>query len=411
MKTIFTITLTLLSFFNLLSQNPVFDTERLTEINKWIESDVEKGEMQGVIIMIANKDKILYSCIIGNSDIETQRPIQKNDYFKIASMTKVVTTVAILQLYEKGLFDLSNPISKYLPEFEKIKVLNSEKNKTDSLVAAKSQITIKQLLSQTSGYVYGSPKISKLYKENGISFFNPEENSLEEFMQNLSKMPLAEEPDTKFTYGPSTDILGYLIEKLTNKNLEAYYIDNIFKPLEMNNTGFNSHRSETEKLVRTYRLDKEGNLMQLNKPKDFEQKNTTKIFMGGSGLISTANDYLNFCQMLLNNGKYKNKRILSRKSIELMTKNQINMLKYPEKYNRLLGEGNVFGFGVNVITTEGSNNELYSEGSYFWEGSYSTSFIVDPKEGFTAVLMTQIGGLKSLEIRKKFRKFIYSALE
>ena len=411
MKTLFTITLAFLAFLKLQGQNPTFDVNRLTEINKWIESDVEKGEMQGAIVMIADKDKTLYSYVGGNSDVETRRALLKNDFFKIASMSKVITTVAVLQLYEKGLFDLNDPISNYLPEFKNAKVLDFEEEKTDSLKSTNIDVTIKQLLNHTSGYAYGGPKISKLYKENNIHFFNPEGNDLMEFMQKLSKMPLTALPGEKFTYGPSTDILGYLIEKLTKESLESYFDEHIFKPLEMYNTGFNSHRGKTVNLVRTYKLDKTNGLMPLNKPEDLDENTPTKVYMGGSGLISTAEDYLKFCQMLLNDGKYKRVRILSRKTIELMTRNQINTLEYPKGYNRLLGEGNTFGFGVNVITANGSNNELYSEGSYFWEGSYSTSFIVDPKEGFTAVIMTQIAGLKSLDIRRKFRKYIYSALE
>ncbi len=411
MKTLFTVILSLLTLFTVQGQNPTFDTNRLTEINQWIEKDVENGEIQGAVVMIADKDKILYSFVGGTSDIETKRQLQKNDFFKIASMTKVITTVAILQLYEKGLIDLSDPISKYLPEFKNVKVLSSEEHKTDSLVNANSEVTIKQLLNQTSGYAYGGLKISKLYNESNIDFSNPEGNSLGEFMEVLSKMPLTSQPGEKFTYGPSTDILGYLIEKLTNMDLEAYYKAYIFEPLEMHSTGFNAHSSDTRRLVETYKLNETGKLVLFNKPEDFDKGKTTKVFMGGSGLISTAEDYLKFCQMLLNNGKYKNMRILSRKSIELMTQNQIQDLLYPEGYNRLLGKGNTFGFGVNIITEKGSVNELYSIGSYFWEGAYSTSFIIDPKEGFTAIIMTQIGGSKSLEIRKKFRKFVYSALK
>ncbi|WP_430409391.1 serine hydrolase domain-containing protein [Kordia sp.] len=411
MKTLFTVVLTLLTLGTIQGQNPVFDADRLSEINKWIEKDVKNGELQGAIVMISDKNNILYSFVGGTSDIETKRKLQKNDFFKIASMTKVITTVAILQLYEKGLFDLSDPISKYLPEFKDVKVLRSEENKTDTLVNANSEVTIKQLLNQTAGYAYGGPKISKRYKENNIRFFNPEGSNLEEFMQQFSKMPLTAQPGEKFTYGPSTDILGYLIEKLTNKDLETYYKESIFEPLEMYSTGFNAHRSETIKLVKTYKIDKTGTLVLLNKAEDFDKNKTAKVYMGGSGLISTAEDYLKFCQMLLNNGNYKNVNIVSRKSIELMTQNQIQDLVYPKGYNRILGKGNTFGFGVNVVTEKGSMNELYSIGSYFWEGSYSTSFIIDPKEGFTAIIMTQIGGLKSLDIRKKFRKFVYSALK
>lgn len=410
MRTIITIVLTFFFTLNFQAQNPDFDNTRLKEINKWIVSDVEKGEMQGAIIMIANKDEVIYSYTGGQSNIQTKRSLQKDDYFKIASMSKVITTVGVLQLYEKGLLDLNDPISKFLPEFKDLKVLHSEKE-SDSLLDAKSEVTIKQLLTHTSGFGYGGPKLSKLYKEKEISFFNPKESNLEEFMKKLSQMPLVAQPGSKFTYGPSTDILGYLIEKLTNTDLETYFEKHIFKPLGMHHTGFNAHRHKAEKLVRTYRVTKEGELKLHNKPEDFNKDHFAKVFMGGSGLISTASDYLKFSQMLLNNGNHKGQNILSRKSIELMTRNQIQDIKYPQGYNRLLGEGNTFGLGLNVITEQGSTNELYSQGSYFWEGSYTTSFIVDPKEGFTAVIMTQIGGRKSLDIRKKFRKYIYSALK
>lgn len=406
MKLFFTIVFTTIFYFTSQGQNASFDKTRLLEINKWITSDVKSGKMQGAIVLITNKEGVLYSYVGGVSDVKTKRSLKKDDYFKLASMTKVITTVAVMQLYEKGLFDLDDPISKYLPEFKDLKVLE-----TDSLVPAKKQITIKHLLNQTSGYAYGGPKISELYKEKKISFFNPKEDSLEAFIKKLSQMPLVAQPGEKFTYGPSTDILGYFIERLSNIDLETYYVENIFKPLQMHNTGFNIHKEETDRLVRAYGYGKENNLIAANSKKDFDRNHRTKVLMGGSGLISTAHDYLKFCQMLLHNGTYKEKKILSRKSIELMTKNQVENIKYPKGFNSILGENNTFGFGVNIITEPGSTNELYSVGSYFWEGSYSTSFIVDPKEGFTAVLMTQIGGKKSLKIRKKFRKYIYSSLK
>lgn len=272
------------------------------------------------------------------------------------------------------------------------------------------KITIRQLLNQTAGFAYDGPIISKLYKEKNLSFFNPTHESLSSFMKDLSSMPIVHQPGEKFTYGPSTDILGYLIEIVTNQNLETYLEQSIFQPLGMTNTGFDTHRKDINRLVRTY--SKEGDhLKATNNDLDLKKDYKTKVFMAGSGLISTPSDYMRFCQMLLNDGTYENKRIISRKSIEMMTTNQIGDIDYPDGFYPILGKGNKFGFGLNIITKNGEINEFYSQGSFYWEGAYSTTFIIDPKEGFAALMMTQLGGRQSLKVRKDFRKSVYKALK
>ncbi len=392
-----------------IAQNPVF--EDLAHIDQWLQSNITKNELSGAIVMIADKDKIIYSTKKGVSNIDTNRKIEFDDFFKIASLSKVITTVAVLKLYEDGYFDLDDPIELYLPIFKDTKVIKST-NGSDSytLENLSNKITIRHLLNQTAGFAYDGPIISTLYKEKNLAFFNPSHSSLSSFMKDLSTMPIVHQPGEKFTYGPSTDILGHLIEQVTQQSLNTYLNENIFQPLEMTNTGFDVHRKSPKRLVRSY-VKKNDTLKPINKKTDFDKNHTTKVFMGGSGLVSTTQDYLHFCQMLLNNGIYKSQRIISRKSIEMMTSNQIGDLQYPKGFYPILGKGNAFGFGLNIITPEGQINELYSLGSYYWEGAYSTTFIVDPKEGFVALMMTQLGGRGSLKVRKDFRKTVYKILK
>lgn len=397
-------------FFQLIkAQNPEF--KNLKTIDTWLQSNINDNNLSGAVILIADKDNILYSTNKGKSNLVSQRDMKVNDYFKIASLSKVITTVAIMKLYEDGNFDLDDPIEFYLPIFKDIRVIIADGSSENyTLESSTKKITIRQLLNQTAGFAYDGPIISKLYKEKSLSFFNPTHESLLSFMKDLSSMPIVHQPGEKFTYGPSTDILGYLIEVVTNQNLETYLEQNIFEPLGMANTGFDAHRQDINKLVRAY-SKKGDSLKAINKELDLKKNYKTKVFMAGSGLVSTPTDYIRFCQMLLNNGIYENKRIISRKSIEMMTTNQIGGIDYPKGFHPILGKGNKFGFGLNIITENGKINEFYSQGSYYWEGAYSTTFIIDPKEGFATLMMTQLGGRQSLKVRKDFRKSVYKTLK
>ena len=402
---------TILFSFSLISeaQNPEF--ENLKNIDNWLESNIKNSNLSGATVLIADKSKLIYSITVGKSNLESQRELQPNDYFKIASLSKVITTVAVMKLYEDGYFDIDDPIKKYMPIFKNTKVINRQDDSENyTLENTSKKITIRHLLNQTAGFAYDGPIISKLYKEKKISFFNPTHESLSNFMKDLSSMPIVHEPGEKFTYGPSTDILGYLIETVTNQNLETYLRNNIFIPLHMTGTGFDAHRQDINRLVRSY-SKKDNILKSINKELDLKENHKTKVSMGGSGMVSTSSDFMRFCQMLLNDGVYENKRIISRKSIEMMTTNQIGDIDYPQGFHPILGKDNKFGFGLNVITKKGEINEFYSQGSYYWEGAYSTTFIIDPKEGFAALMMTQLGGRQSLKVRKDFRKSVYKTLK
>lgn len=388
-----------------------FSVDRLERLDQWISSMVEQNVIAGATVMISRKGKLAYSESFGKSNVESQRDMTTNDLFKIASMSKVITSVAVLQMYEKGLFLLDDPISKYIPELEKMEVLSSfnEADSTFTTVPSKTPITIRHLLTHTSGISYGGEKISKIKAKQGIDDISMFSNTLEQFVIAISKVPLAHQPGESWTYGYSTDILGYLIEKISGKSLSDYLETNLFIPLGMSSTGFNISNNDYSRYAQLYG-SRAGELIPIMSPDHHLPKDKkVTLFKGGSGLVSSPEDYMRFAQMLHNGGKFNGKRIIGKKTIELMTTNQIGTLNYPEDMLRLLGSENKFGLGVNVVTESGSKNELYSAGSYYWEGMYTTSFIVDPKEDLVAVFMIQIGTRKPL--REKFRLMLYQALD
>tara|TARA_R110001599_G_scaffold298861_2_gene503662 strand:- start:1738 stop:3012 length:1275 start_codon:yes stop_codon:yes gene_type:complete len=387
-----------------------FSADRLDRLDQWMSSEIAENGMAGATVLISRKGKLVYAKSFGKSNIETERDMTTSDLFKIASMSKVITSVAILQMYEQGLFLLDDPISKYLPVLKDMEVLSSfnENDSTFQTVPSSQLITIRHLLTHTSGFSYGGDEISKIKAKQRFGDISIFGNTLEQFVIALSKIPLSHQPGASWSYGYSTDILGYLIEQVSGQPLSEYLDDNIFSPIGMSSTGFNIPTNQYSRYAQLYRSQR-GELTPIQSPDHRlpENKEIT-LFMGGSGLISTAEDYMRFAQMLLNGGTFNGKQIVGKKIIELMSSNQIGSLNYPDEMLRLLGEANKFGLGVNVVTELGSINELYSAGSYYWEGMYSTSFIVDPKEELVAVFMTQTGTREP--IRAKFRLMVYQAL-
>lgn len=387
-----------------------FSADRLDRLDEWMTAEIEKKGMAGATVLISRKGKLAYAKAFGKSNIETARDMTTNDLFKIASMSKVITTIAILQMYEQGLFLLDDPIANYLPVLKNMEVLSSfnEKDSTFQTVPSSQPITIRHLLTHTSGFSYGGDGISEIKAKQGFDDLSIFSNTLEQFVTAISKIPLAHQPGASWSYGYSTDILGYLIEQVSGQPLSEYLDDTIFSPIGMSSTGFNIPANEYSRYAQLYGSQR-GKLIPIQNPDHRlpENKKVT-LFMGGSGLVSTAEDYLRFAQMLLNGGSFNGKQIVGKKVIELMSSNQVGPLTYPNDLLRLMGENNKFGLGVNVVTKLGSVNELYSAGSYYWEGMYATSFIVDPQEELVAVFMTQTGTREP--IRAKFRLMVYQAI-
>lgn len=384
-----------------------FSEERLNRIDVMIQQAVDSEWIAGASGLIVRNGRIVYNRAFGVSDPETGTPLRTDDIFRIASQTKAIVSTAVMMLFEEGKFLLDDPLSKYIPEFANPKVLDkyNEKDTSYTTIPASREITIRNLLTHTSGIDYagiGSDPIKAIYAKGGISpDFGSDKEILSEEMKALGKMPLVHHPGEKWTYGMNVDILGYLVEVLSGETLEQYLGKHIFEPLGMNDTYFYIPSSKHTRLVK---VNTENDNHRV-KPSHLEKFDYPVLegtyFSGGAGLSSTTRDYAVFLQMLLNKGEYKGRRLLSRRTVELMTSNQIGDLNVGS---------NKFGLGFEITTTNGQTELGMSEGSFSWGGYFGTTYWADPKEKLIGLLFMQQSPLSHPEIQSKFKAMVYQAL-
>lgn len=381
--------------------------ERLARIDKMLQHSVDTGWIAGAVGFIARDGRIVYDKAFGVSDIETKRVLRNDDIFRIASQTKAITSVAVMMLFEEGKLLLDDPVSKYIPEFSNPQVLDSfnAKDTTYTTVKANREITIRDLLTHTSGIDYasiGSEKMTAIYAKAGIPVgFESRKIILGDKMRILGKLPLVHQPGEKFTYGLNVDLLGYLVEVLSGETLDHYFHSHIFEPLGMNDTYFYLPSSKYDRLVNVSMEDKNHHL--INASQDFVKYPRIEgtYFSGGAGLSSTIKDYATFLQMMLNKGEYNGKRLLARRTVELMTSNQIGDIN--------LGKDK-FGLGFEITTAAGQAKLGISEGSFSWGGYFATTYWADPKEHLVCLIFMQQDPLLHGEITDKFRAMVYQAL-
>ena len=389
--------------------------ERLQRIDRLVQQYIDSGWINGATAIIARNGKIIYYKGLGYDDAGTKKPLQKDAIMRIASQTKAITSVAVMMLYEEGKFLLDDAVSKYIPEFKNPVVLDSfnESDTTYTTVPAKSEITIRQLLTHTSGIQYaqiGSKIFKAIYAKAGIvAGIGVDRIKLADVMKKLGPLPLAHQPGEKFTYGLNTDLLGYLVEVVSGMSFDVFLKKRIFDPLGMKDTWFYLPADKQNRLATLYTEDDNKHLKKAEETMNingifytnYPNMNGT-YFSGGGGLASTAYDYAIFMQMLLNNGVYNGKRILSRNTIRMMTTNQIGDLT--------LGHGNTFGLGFEIVTKKGSAFSPRPEGSYSWGGMFSSSYWIDPKEKIVAQLFLQLYPNSHGDIHEKFKVLTYQAL-
>lgn len=332
-----------------------FSSDRLTRIDTVLQEYADKKWMTGAVALVVRDGKIVYYKSFGVDDIDTKKPMPKDGIFRIASQSKAITSVAVMMLYEEGRLFLDDPISKYIPEFKKQSVIASfnEKDTTYTTVPAKREVTIRDLLTHTSGIEYaqiGSRISNAIYFKNGItSGLGIKDHILADDIKKLGGLPLMHQPGEKWTYGLNTDVLGRLVEVVSGMRLDVFFKNRIFDPLGMKDTYFYLPADKQNRLVNLYLPDSLGNLQKFPASyfyngwmlRDYPKENGT-YFSGAAGLSSTIMDYAIFLQMLLNGGEYGGRRILSRNSVRMMTMNQIGDLYniYDEK----------FGLGFALVT-------------------------------------------------------------
>jgi CubicO group peptidase (beta-lactamase class C family) len=392
-----------------------FSSERLKRIDNTIKSWVDQGWLPGAIGLIIHDGKIVYYKASGYNHVFNKTPLQKDAIFRIASQTKAITSVAIMILFEEGKLLLDDPVSKYIPAFRKQSVLDKfNANDTSyTTVPAKKEVTIRELLAHTSGIGYaqiGTPEANAIYaKHNLTAGIGVQNDKLLDAMNRLAKLPLLHQPGEKWTYGLNTDLLGCLVEVISGINLDEFFRKRIFEPLEMNDTYFNIPYAKSMRLVNIYREDSAGRLVQamnnmLNSKQvgaNYPLINTT-YYSGGAGLSSTIYDYAIFLQMLLNEGIYNGKRILSRNSVRMMTMNQIGDVAYRND--------DKFGLGFAIVTEKSSGRTPANAGTFSWGGAFQTSYWVDPKEKLVILFYRQLLYTTHGDIAERFRTLTYQAL-
>ncbi len=388
-----------------------FSMDSLVKIDVALADFVEKKYIPGATVLVARHGKIAYQTAVGWRDIEKQIPLKQDDIFRLASMTKPVTTVAILQLYEAGKLKLNDPVSKFIPEFDQATVLTSL-NKSDttwSSTPARSAVTISQLLAHTSGIKYGfsDPEFGAIYAKLGVpDGANPLPIKIDQAMSSLAKAPLAFHPGESWQYGLSTDVLGRVVEVASGQTLDQYIYDNILKPLQLKNTWFFAPDTTVEQLATAYFSVGDTAIAPLD-PHGFIQyptKGAKSYLSGGSGLNGTARDYFTFCQALLNGGKWQNTRLLQDSTTQLLSKNQIDTLTYP------WGEG-TFSYGFHLLTENQNKPPFGRAGRISWGGIFHTTFWIDPDRDIVGILMSQVlSNPHGKKVNDTFEKLVNNAL-
>ena len=358
-------------------QSVGISADSLNVATKRLHKYVDEGKLPGTYVKIIKDGKVVYDDKYGFIDIDKKKPIEENSLYRIFSMTKPITAVAIMSLYDQGKLNLDDKVSKYIPEFLDTQVYKELDGK-HSFEPQKTPLTIRHLLTHTSGIPYGW---ESSYTD---SIYNARQHmrqdwTLEEMTKDIATIPLKFQPGTNYNYGLGIDIAGYIVEVVSGEKLNNYFKTVIFDPLKMNDTRFYIPEEKREQLSELYTMDENGKLIIVSDPnmeKNFGSAKPPKLLLGGAGLISTLNDYETFCRMLLNKGELNGKRILSEKAAEMIMTNQ-----YPKemKTNSQMGHG-LSGM-VNLDT-----------GEYNWGGAAATSFWINPTDNLILICYTQLFG-------------------
>ena len=364
-----------------------FAADRLHEINGVVEDAVAAGKTAGAVVVVLRHGRIAHFSANGWLDIENQVPLQQDTIFRIASMTKPLTTVAGLILWEEGLLKLDEPVSKYLPDLKGIKVYVDGDGDLSKYAPAKQEMTVRDLMRHTSGLTYGGgdTPVDQLYQEK-ISFDHNE--PLHEFVDKIIRLPLKYQPGTRFEYGVSTDVLGRLVEIQSGQSLAEFFEKRIIAPLEMHDTGYSVPDAKINRLAVSYRVGENGRLMVIDSPQSSRYRREAIMHAGGGGLVSTARDYARFCQMLLGGGMLDGQRIVKADTIAMMTQNQIPKEALPIVHGHpRIGWG--FGLGFAVRYELANDDPLSPVGECRWGGSASTHFWLSPSDDLAVVVMQQ----------------------
>jgi CubicO group peptidase (beta-lactamase class C family) len=388
--------------------------ERLERIGTLVQRDIDDKRIAGAVTLVMRHGKVAWFKAQGMADREAGKPMQPDSMFRICSMTKAITSVAVMMLYEDGKFLLEDPVSKYLPEFKNPKVLVKPAEGKPYTIPATREITIRDLLRHTSGLTYHwNSDLGPMYKDANVAHgLLPYDGTIADSTKNLAALPLLFNPGDKWEYSLGVDVLGRLVEVVSGKPLDEFFRARIFEPLGMKDTYFYPPDNKVNRLATAYTYyDGKGLNRFPDTPisegtfsysADYPIHGPKKLFSGGAGLVSTAADYARFCQMMLDDGRAGNVRLLSRKSVELMSSDQLGKISTPEDFG--------FGLGFGVSGVRAPLTELGSAGEYAWGGFFYTAFTIDPKEQMIVIFMAQLHPTGGLTLDRQVHTLAYQAI-
>lgn len=386
-----------------------FSSERLQRLTNVFQAYADDKKMAGSVVLVMRHGKVAYFNSFGKRDIEANAAMQNDAIFRIASQTKALVSVGIMILQEEGKLLISDPVGKYIPEFNETTVAEPREGGGYNVIKAKRQITLRDLLTHSAGIGYGYGLAADKWKEANIQgwYFADRDELVGATIARMAKLPMEAHPGEKFVYGYNTDILGVVIEKASGKSLDEFITSRILTPLGMKDTHFYLPQNKVNRLAAVYGA-------YANKPLERSPDSggmsgqglyvsgPRKSFSGGAGLLSTATDYAKFLQMMLNKGTFQGVRILAPSTVELMTSNHLGKIPY--------NAGQGFGLGFSVCTNLGERGTPGSEGEFGWGGAYGSTYWVDPKEDLVVVYFKQLTPTNNVDDQSKLRTLIYQAI-
>jgi CubicO group peptidase (beta-lactamase class C family) len=382
-------------------------SERLERLSDKLQEYVDNDRLAGAVVLIARRGSVVYREAFGERDVEANAPMREDTIFRIASQTKAIVSTAVLMLQEEGELLISDPVGKYLPEFRKTTVAVPRDDGGYDVVDAERPITVRDLLTHTSGFGYGTGVASDRWREAGIQgwYFADRDEAIAATVSRMAALPADAQPGEDWVYGYNIDILGALVERVAGQPLAEHLQQRILRPLGMNDTHFYLPEAKRDRLAAVYSSTAEGIVRAPDSGSEGQGTyvdGPRKSYSGGAGLLASATDYARFLQMLLNGGELDGRRILGRKSVELMTVDHLGDITFAD------GEG--FGLGFYVVEDLGARGVPGSVGEYGWGGAYHSQYWIDPAEKLVVVYMTQLIPAGDIDDQSKLRALVYQAI-
>lgn len=394
------------------------DPRRLDRIAPFFEERyVRTGRLPGVLTVVFRRGEIAHVATTGHRDVESGAPLTTDTLFRIYSMTKPVTSVVLMSLYEEGAFQLDDPVSRFLPAFADLRVWDDGTPLEYRTRFAEREMTVRDLFTHTSGLTYGfmgRHPLDAIYRRRGIGELQ-RQGTLTSMVEQLGELPLLFSPGTRWSYSVATDVLGAIAEVITGRPFDQVCRERVFDPLGLHDTGFHVPEREVGRFAACYVKGPDGAAVLSDPAGSSPYLQPPSLVSGGGGLVSTASDYLRFCRMLLNRGELDGVRVLGRKTVELMTTNHLptggDLASMGQRvFTETTYEGIGFGLGFSVMLDPARAQVVGSPGEYSWGGAASTMFWIDPAEELVGLLLTQLIPSGSWPIRREMRVLTYSAI-